>query len=59
MRMWVFSDEMLARALAEFEARRQREGASEQQAKDDTATIVAFLGSSEVAEHKMLMQGRA
>lgn len=43
MKYWVFHEEMLSKALAEHEAARIRDGATEQQAKDDTATVLAFL----------------
>lgn len=45
MKWWTFHEEMLARALAAREAERQGQGATEQQAKDDTQTVVAFLAS--------------
>lgn len=56
MRAWAFHDAQLAQALAAWEARRQAEGASEQQAKDDTQTIVQFLASPEALEAKMVLQ---
>ena len=45
MLYWVFHEEMLAKALAAAEAERMRQGASEQQAKDDTQVIAQFLTS--------------
>lgn len=57
MRYWVFHEDMLGAALAAYEARRQSEGATEQQAKDDTAVIAAFLGSAEVRERHMISSG--
>lgn len=54
MRYWVFHDEMLANAIAAYEARRQAEGATEQQAKDETMTILTFLASPEVRERNMI-----
>jgi hypothetical protein len=51
---WVFNNEMLEAALAAFEARRQGEGASEQQARDETAIIKMFLTSAEAERAKML-----
>lgn len=46
MKWWAFHEEMLDSELALREARRQQEGASEQQAKDETVTIKAFLAGS-------------
>jgi hypothetical protein len=57
MRYWVFHADMLAAALAAFEARRQQEGATEQQAKDDTAVIIAFLESPEARDRNMFNRG--
>lgn len=54
MRYWVFHEQMLAAALAAYEARRQGEGATEQQAKDETVAIVTFLASAEVRERGMV-----
>jgi hypothetical protein len=53
---WVFTDTQLANALTHFEERRKREGASEQQAKDETNSIVQFLTSPEAAK---LVGGKA
>jgi len=53
MRFWVFSADMLMSALAAREAMRQGEGATEQQAKDETQAIVAFLTGDEARAHKM------
>jgi hypothetical protein len=46
MRYWVFHEQTLAAALAAHELDRQKEGASEQQAKDETQIIVAFLAKA-------------
>lgn len=54
IRWWVFHEEQLAVALAAFEARRMQEGASEQQAKDDVATVLGFLGGPEARDHHLL-----
>jgi hypothetical protein len=54
MKYWVFHAEMLAKALAAHEAARQRAGASEQQAKDDTQVIIAFLGSAAAREQGLV-----
>jgi hypothetical protein len=43
LRYWVFHSEQLDQALARNEAERIKAGASEQQAKDDTAVIKTFL----------------
>ncbi len=43
MRYWVFQEAMLDEELAAREAERQRDGASEQQARDETVTIKEFL----------------
>lgn len=43
MRYWVFNEAMLDDVLAVREAARQQEGASEQQAKDETVLIKTFL----------------
>lgn len=43
MRYWVFNEGMLDDVLAEREARRQQEGATEQQARDETVFIKTFL----------------
>lgn len=56
MRYWVFHDGQLSSALAAREAERQRQGATEQQAKDETLVVVQFL-ASEAA--KSLRGGRA
>lgn len=45
MAWWVFHQEQLAAALAAREAERQKEGATEQQAKDETTIVVQFLAS--------------
>jgi hypothetical protein len=47
MRYWVFHEEMLDKMLAAREAARQKAGATEQQAKDDTAVIKLFLIEAE------------
>lgn len=49
MPWWVFHQEQLAAALAAREAERQKEGATEQQAKDETLIIVQFLASEAAA----------
>jgi hypothetical protein len=46
MLCWVFHEEKLDSALAAREARRVKEGATEQQARDETFTIRAFLAES-------------
>lgn len=43
MRYRVFHEEQLAAALAAREAERMKEGATEQQAKDETSIVVQFL----------------
>lgn len=53
MRYWVFHEQMLAAALAAWEARRVREGATPEQAADDVQTILQFLVSPEAREAKM------
>ena len=53
--IWAFNDLMLAKALAEHEARLQRDGASEQQAKDETQAIALFLASPEARAAKLLV----
>ncbi len=61
MRYWVFHEQMLAAALAEHEARRMREGATEQQAKGETIGIATFLASPEaekLAGRAKLVKGR-
>jgi hypothetical protein len=45
MPWWVFHQEQLAAALAAREAERQKEGVTEQQAKDETQIIAQFLAS--------------
>lgn len=45
VRYWVFHEQQLAAALATREAERQKEGASEQQAKDETMIVLQFLAS--------------
>lgn len=56
MMYWVFHAEMLDKALAEFVARRMREGASELQAKDEAALVKLFLVAD---ESKALLGGQA
>lgn len=46
MNWWVFHEEMLASALAAREAERQKAGATEQQAKDETQVVIEFLRAS-------------
>jgi hypothetical protein len=53
MRYWVFHEQMLAAALAAWEARRVREGATPEQAADDVQTVLQFLVSPEAREAKM------
>ena len=45
MPWWVFHQEQLAAALAAREAERAKEGTTEQQAKDETQIVIAFLAS--------------
>lgn len=47
MRMpwWAFHQEQLAAALAAREAERMKEGATEQQARDETQIVAQFLAS--------------
>lgn len=45
MRYWVFHEQALVDCLALREAERIKEGATEQQAKDETVVIVQFLAS--------------
>lgn len=45
IRYWVFDEAMLASALAEREAERTLEGASAQQAADETEIVMRFLAS--------------
>lgn len=54
MMWWCFHEENLAAALAAYEARRTHEGATEQQAKDDTSVIAQFLASPEAKAHKLV-----
>ena len=54
MRYWVFHEEMLAKALAAREAERTQQGASEQQAKDETLIVVQFLASPAAVAAKMI-----
>lgn len=49
MPWWVFHQEQLAAALAAREAERTKEGATEQQAKDETQVIAQFLASESAA----------
>jgi hypothetical protein len=51
---WVFNREMLDRALVEYEVRRQREGATEGQARDETTLIKLFLISPEAERNKLV-----
>lgn len=46
MRYWVFHEAALDAELARHEAERQRAGASEQQARDETVAIKTFLWGS-------------
>lgn len=45
MPWWCFHQEQLAVALATREAERMKEGATEQQAKDETQIVAEFLAS--------------
>ena len=54
MKYWVFEEGNLSAALAAHEATRQREGASEQQAKDETQVILAFLGGEAARERGLI-----
>jgi hypothetical protein len=45
MRYWVFHESQLSAALAAREAERMKEGATEQQAKDETLIVAQFLTS--------------
>lgn len=54
MRYWVFNAEQLSAALAAHEAARQRFGASEQQAKDETLVIASFLASEAADVHGLM-----
>ena len=47
MKWWAFHEEMLDSELALREAKRLQDGATEQQARDETVTIKEFLASSE------------
>ena len=49
MRWWVFHEEQLSNALAAHEAVRMKHGATEQQARDETVSIVQFLQSEAAA----------
>lgn len=49
-RYWVFEEIRLSAALVAREAERQKEGATEQQAKDETVMIVQFLASEAAAQ---------
>lgn len=52
MKYWVFYDAMLSSALAQHEAERQKEGASEQQAKDETAIILRVPRASRAHQRR-------
>ena len=54
MKYWVFHEQMLAKALDAHEAERRRQGATEQQAMDDTQVILAFLCSEAAKERGLL-----
>lgn len=45
MAWWCFHQEQLAAALAAREAERVKQGATEQQAKDETQIVAEFLAS--------------
>ena len=53
MKYWVFHEGSLSSALAAHEAKRQRDGATEQQAKDETQVILDFLTGDIVERRKM------
>ncbi len=53
MTFWLFTKEMLGNALTAHEAERQAEGATEQQAKDETMVILAFISGNAARSHKM------
>lgn len=53
-RYWVFDEQQLDSLLAAREAERQRAGATEQQAKDETVTIKAFLLQAEILQGKQI-----
>lgn len=55
MRIYVISDQALAGALAAREAERQREGATEQQAKDETQVVLEFLGWAVQRDPKLVI----
>lgn len=56
MRIFVISDAVLAQALAAREAERQREGATEQQAKDETQIVAEFLGWAVHRDPKLVIE---
>ena len=58
MRYWVFHEETLAAALVAYEARRQREGVTEQQTKGETVSIATFLASPEALTRDMMFADR-
>lgn len=46
MKWWVFHEEQLSDALEARERKRQEEGATEQQAKDETQIVLQFIAAS-------------
>ncbi len=59
MRVFVISDASLAQALAAREAERQRDGASEQQAKDETQIVAEFIGWAARRDPKLVIDTKA
>lgn len=50
MRYWVFHEDQLDQMLAAREAERMKDGATEQQVKDETVTIKEFLVRAEILQ---------
>lgn len=59
MRIFVFSDAVLAQALAAREAERQGEGATLQQAQDETQIVAQFLGWAVQRDPKLVIETTA
>lgn len=55
MKCFVFTEDTLAQALAARESQRQAEGASEQQAKDETQIVLEFFRWALAEQPKMAM----
>ena len=55
MKIFVFSEATLSQALAAREAERQREGATDQQAKDETQVVLEFLGWAVQRDPKLVI----